>query len=68
MKREIFEGKATADVHAETESRKKGSELFVVKCGSSGSYGINYQIITSSKELRPGEKIVSHYSKGNKLV
>ncbi len=64
MSRQIFEGHALANSYAAEQTKKYNRELFVVKCGASGSYGINYQIISDRSELRKGEKIVTHYKNG----
>lgn len=64
---QTFEGLRTANEFAETTSKKMSSELFVVKCGSTGSLGINYQVRASLKDMRPGEKMMGKYKNGQSV-
>jgi hypothetical protein len=57
----VFESHGAAKSFAELESKKKFSELFVVK---SHAGGINYYVTSDVSKLAAGEKILDRYKNG----
>jgi hypothetical protein len=60
----VHQGLNPANQEAETMSKKTQSEVFVVK---ENIGGLRYVVYSTAEEIPEGAKILSQYSKGNKI-
>lgn len=61
---QIFEGHSLACQEAEMQSRKEGSDVYVVKVTLGG---LRYIVTKDPDRIQKPHKLLNHYNKGNKI-